>query len=179
TGEHTQPLRHYCFVAQITEVSFVNRPRITVSISPTETAIIESSSRSSPTTFAWPDLKPGNTIAIMYATKRILSDGVTLGIRQDDLSFVYLFRSKLAQLVSYATKWTCKPRECFHSGCSRKTMLIVCAQSPGAVYCCNGHQLEGMVKEQHRNLFSQTKDLSWLLEAVNAGFYSKYAFMDL
>ncbi|KAJ3016333.1 UNVERIFIED_CONTAM: hypothetical protein HDU68_012253, partial [Siphonaria sp. JEL0065] len=119
------PIRHYCFLAQIQQVSFIDRPRITICTDATtgSTAIIESNSRSSPTTFSWPDLKPGNTIAILYATKRILSDG-TLGIRQDDLSKVYIFRAQVSAVVSYATKLTCKPRECFQHGCVRKTMLI-------------------------------------------------------
>ncbi|ORY41655.1 hypothetical protein BCR33DRAFT_852159 [Rhizoclosmatium globosum] len=104
----TEPLQHYCFLAQITEISFVNRPRVTIDIGNAETAIIESNSRSSPTTFAWTDLKPGNTIAILYATRQPLSDG-TIGIRADDLNRVMIFRSGISNLTCYADKLMATP----------------------------------------------------------------------
>ncbi|KAJ3387233.1 hypothetical protein HDU84_000955 [Entophlyctis sp. JEL0112] len=171
------PRRHWCFVAEIAAVSFVSRPRVTVLTGLTNpdgsphTAIVESYSRSAPTTFAWPDLKPGHTIAILYAARRILDDG-SIGIRQDDLSSVYIFRSLASVLYAFSHKLCAKQRECFHPTCACKSMLIVSRDSVAA-YCSANHQRESM-KAGYFKLYTQAEDLMWLVEAVGTSFRSKF-----
>ncbi|KAJ3206168.1 hypothetical protein HDU82_004683 [Entophlyctis luteolus] len=175
------PRRHWCFVAEIAAVSFVTRPRVAVLTGLTNpdgsphTAIVESYSRTAPTTFAWPDLKPGNTIAILYAARRILDDG-SIGIRQDDLSYVYIFRSRASVLHAFSQKLCAKQRECFHPACACKSMLIV-ARDSVAAYCSANHQRES-IKAGYSKLYGQVEDLQWLLDAVGTSYHSKYAFVD-
>ncbi|KAJ3073072.1 hypothetical protein HDU98_002278 [Podochytrium sp. JEL0797] len=175
---NTVPLRHWCFLAEIVDISFVDRPRLTIDIGNGETAVIESSSRAPPSTFAWTDLRKGFTIAILYAQRRLVSCG-SMGIRADNLGHVLIFRSGMNNLTAYARKVAQKSaRECFLPGCGRKSMLIVSAQAKGAaVYCSDAHQFEAMVRAQQRMLFAQTQDLEWLLQVVKGNFYRSYEFL--
>lgn len=58
---------------------------------------------SEPTTFAWSDLKVGNTICIMYPDRKIFLD-MTEGIRQEDLENCFVFDLNLEELQSEAQK---------------------------------------------------------------------------
>ncbi|KAI8620769.1 hypothetical protein BC830DRAFT_1164306 [Chytriomyces sp. MP71] len=172
-----EPTRHWCFVGEIASISFVERPRVSVKLSPDRTIVVESNSVSSPTTFAWTDLRPGNSIAILYATRRILSDG-SFGIRADDLGCVTIFRAGLEQVTSYGAKLTRKQRECFHHKCARKSGLIVDTRmGNGAAYCSASHQIEGFLA--HRFLYAQSQDIKWLLTVLPLRFRSPYVFASL
>ncbi|KAJ3103658.1 hypothetical protein HK100_004165 [Physocladia obscura] len=179
-GEDLQRLRHWCFMAEITAVSFVDRPRISVVTRANETAVVESRSRYSPSTFAWTDLRAGHTVAILYAEKSECSSGGNGSdlngtgqavIRQDDLACVFVFGSGLGAALAFGDKLakaaSKTAKECFHPSCSRRSLLLEAPRDLGAlVYCGIGHQREALLRLGQRRLLDQSDAFVWLMDAM-------------
>ncbi|KAJ3116918.1 hypothetical protein HK100_000925 [Physocladia obscura] len=188
-GEDLQRLRHWCLMAEITAVSFVDRPRISVVTRANETAVVESRSRYSPSTFAWTDLRAGHTVAILYAEKSGCGGGsgvngpAQAAIREDDLARVFVFGSGLGAALAFGDKLakaaSKTAKECFHPACSRRSLLLEAPRDLGAlVYCGIGHQREALLRLGQRRLLGQSETLVWLMDAmVQLPFRKEFAFL--
>ena len=133
------PVRHWCFLGQILDVNTFMRPRVTVAPWPnpgggeinfknpshTITVHFHHERSTIPTTFAWKDLKPGRTIAILYAKRKRMMDGST-GIRQEHLDSVFVFRASLSMLVRFGEMLMSTPsKSCFHAECSEQNKRLM------------------------------------------------------
>ena len=124
-GAMLSPTMHWCFLAEVAEkVQFIVRPRVLVRTASGKRHVVHfyHERNEEPTTFNWSQLVPGATLAIMYAKCKDMMDG-TLGIRQEHLNSVFVFKATLSE-VNDAILWRNKPTlstvtsKCNKQGCS-------------------------------------------------------------
>ncbi|KAJ3116919.1 hypothetical protein HK100_000926 [Physocladia obscura] len=111
-----RPARHWCFLAEIaihnnnnnTNSSIKSLSGSTSNVcifintntydnNNSNNAIVEFNSAATPQTFAWTDLQPGATLAILYAQRTTLNDGRS-GVWVADLNKVFVFNNSLSNL---------------------------------------------------------------------------------
>jgi len=122
-----------------------------------------------PTSFKWPQLKPGNTLAILYPEKKIFLDG-SAGIRQENLDSCYIFESSLENVHEEAKRLLCgadiethlnigakELPECFNCGIKTEK-LSQCSACRRAKYCSKECQVKAW-KTRHKNLCPQSEVL--------------------
>jgi hypothetical protein len=120
-----------------------------------------------PVSFKWSQLKPGNTLAIMYPEKKQFLDG-TEGIREESLDSCYIFNSSLknvqdeAQRLMHAADVEANVNvkespECFGCGL-KKEKLMQCSACKHASYCSKECQVKAW-KDGHKYLCKQSEML--------------------
>ncbi|KAJ3028647.1 UNVERIFIED_CONTAM: hypothetical protein HDU68_001228 [Siphonaria sp. JEL0065] len=163
------PNRHWCFFAEIVDVSYVIRPRATVHLDFDETITIHFEPHSideTPKTFSWETLVPGNTIAILYAQKKVMCDGMW-GIKQQDLDSVCIFNAGAQMVSRYAEKIAETPSSCFHLECGKTRGLVECLHCGVALFCSAFHEKGGW-KSGHRRLCHQSEEFKRMVKVLKA-----------
>lgn len=135
--------KHWCLLANIKDVSNVGRVRVLAcTVSGEELIVHFHHDRGySPTTFSWTDLKPGSSLAIMYAYNKMMVD-MTQGVRVECLDSVFVFKANVESLLNDSDQLlqdAIAPR-CFTDGCDVQSSLLRCGRCHIARYCCKDHQ---------------------------------------
>ncbi|KAJ3210045.1 hypothetical protein HDU82_008915 [Entophlyctis luteolus] len=132
-GSFVRPVRHWCLLAEIVRVDvdacsseggLYPRPRVSAVISVDgRRGVVEFNAAQAPETFGWADLRPGSTIAVLYAqlqppavssTMPIQSDGISSDEDEGpcvwvaDLGDVFVFNATMSILRYYAQSITIK-----------------------------------------------------------------------
>jgi hypothetical protein len=109
--------KHWCFLAEIVDVSSFFRPRVLVRTDGGEELIVHFHHEASeePTTFEWRDLEKGSTLALMYSYRKRMRD-MSEGIRHEHLDSVFVFRASLEKLLKESDILIRDPPTCFEKG---------------------------------------------------------------
>ncbi|KAI9310549.1 hypothetical protein BDR26DRAFT_614728 [Obelidium mucronatum] len=160
------PKEHWVFFAEILDVSFLIRPRVKVHLGNNKTATIHFEPElihEVPKTFEWDDLEPGNTIAILYAQRKLMGDG-EWGVKQEYLDTVFVVSAGVEMVSRYARQIFDTNRTCFHPKCGKTKGLMTCRELQ------RGHVLQRLPPERFRTRSSLQKfrkhpksggDLQW------------------
>jgi hypothetical protein len=153
---YIRPTRHWCVIAEIVAypVSPI-RPAALVRTQWKEEFVIWFYHQSvpeypqNPTTFSWADLKPGNTIAIMYGEQKRMAD-YSLGIRHEYLGTIYVFHTDLksvfsASKVMYPVCSTCGKEAAQLSLCKICKTSKFCSEACYQAHPPICHQMEILV----------------------------------
>ncbi|KAJ3206167.1 Signal peptidase complex catalytic subunit S11C [Entophlyctis luteolus] len=129
-GSFVRPVRHWCLLAEIirvdTDASYSNmyaRPRVSAVVNVDGCrGVVELNAAQAPQTFTWSDLRPGSTIAVLYAQLQpplvskksqdcygSMSDGENFPcVWVADLGDVFVFNATMSILRYYAQSITIK-----------------------------------------------------------------------
>lgn len=119
-----------------------------------------------PVTFAWEDLKDGNTVVILYAEQKKFKNGDSLVV-ETNLDSCFVFKESLelikheAHMLLLDTDLMSKnePSCCFSCGYSNSSQILVrCANCKLAKYCSKECQSYSW-KESHKRLCEQNEIL--------------------
>lgn len=113
-GFRVRPIRHWCLMGEIEQVSFFIRPRLVIRTRFDERINIYFylDKDHPPTTFSFDDAVIGNTIIIMYAEKHDFRD-MSTGIRQEVCDSVVIFKCSMQQLIKIFASMMANPPACF------------------------------------------------------------------
>ena len=164
------PAYHWCLLGEIINAHFLGRYHVKVRDRDGVTFLVSfyHDTDEKPVTFSWTDLKPGATLAVMYAHKKQMLDG-SVGIRQEELFTVYVFNARIEVLMEESSKVLI--RRCYE--CSAEENLLQCGGCKIALYCSKDHQALSW-KNSHKNLCKQFKVLKQLMNRITTPFEERF-----
>lgn len=175
------PLRHWVFLMEIDEEISLIRPGFLGWSQFGEYLPVHfyHEKEVKPTTFSWPDIKSGHTLAILYAEKKSFLDG-TQGIRQENLDSCFVFKAPLQMVQDEASKllnsadfnFKGQVQECFGCGV-RKENISRCGNCKLACYCSKECQADSW-KSVHKKLCSQSETLLRLASIPRSGKFKEF-----
>jgi hypothetical protein len=117
---------HWCFLAEIVDVSSSFRPCVLVRTARGEELILHFYHEASdePTTFAWRDLKKGSTLLLMYSYRKLFMD-MSEGIRHEHLDSVFVFRASLEILLKELDMLIRDPPTCSRRHATARNMTVL------------------------------------------------------
>lgn len=174
------PARHWATLLEIKEViSFIRRGLIGWNQFGEQVRVMfYPENQDEPKTFAWSDLKVGNTIVVLYPEKKTFMD-LTTGIRQENLANCFIFKAPLKFLQEEAqhllnsadSNSNGTDSECF--GCCIKSKnLSTCSVCKLAKYCSKECQTLSW-KKVHKKICKQSETLL-RLSALPRHRFSEY-----
>ncbi|KAJ3073071.1 hypothetical protein HDU98_002277 [Podochytrium sp. JEL0797] len=123
---YMRPVRHWCFLAEIADVSFSfrhGRPSVAVRIGDGSVRVVEFNAAQIPLTFQWTDLRKGSCIAILYAQHSQLNRDLE-GVFVNDLDSCFVFHTSLSILNYYATTLALRADVGNSAGLSPQALVI-------------------------------------------------------
>jgi len=171
------PLKHWCFLVELHELKQPRRWSGFTPFGELVTVDFQNEPDEKPTTFAWSDLKAGNTLAILYAEKQDRTE-----IVEENLDSCYVFKSNLIDLLEEAKRLlndsdmnaVDEKSSCFGCGviCEK---ISRCGNCKLAKYCSRECQAKCW-KEVHKKLCSQNETILRLSALPRQPFTKHFSF---
>eukprot|EP00397_Hematodinium_sp_SG-2012_P057228 GEMP01071326.1.p1 GENE.GEMP01071326.1~~GEMP01071326.1.p1 ORF type:complete len:251 (+),score=45.52 GEMP01071326.1:83-835(+) len=178
---HLGTTRHWCFLGEITHMLTLGRLRLFTRTKFGEEVGVHFHLDSAQ--LPWlrclaglmippENISVGNTLAILYAERHQFLDG-SVGIRQETVNNVYVFRASLPTLIEESAARA--TNACFQ--CGKTGNLLTCAQCRISRYCTKECQRNHW-KKTHKKLCKQMKALEMLRTLKDTPFCGSHLTFD-